>query len=86
MSNDELPKFVLVPQDQLSNEALEALLDEFILREGTDYGSIEFTLDAKRQRAMRQLKSGLVKIVYSLETESCTVLKSSELSDLEFEA
>jgi hypothetical protein len=36
-----------VPPDALSPEALRALVEEFVTRDGTDYGAVEPDLDAK---------------------------------------
>ncbi|HMN68369.1 MAG TPA: YheU family protein [Bdellovibrionales bacterium] len=63
-----------VPRENLSAEALEGVIDDFILREGTDYGSVEASLEKKRQDILRQLESGRAKIVFDPETESITLL------------
>lgn len=63
-----------IPFGQLSPEALEGVIDEFILREGTDYGSVEASLEMKRNDILRELQSGRAKIVYDAETESITLL------------
>ena len=44
MSEESAPSYVVVPLDKISDEALHGLINEFILREGTDYGAREFTL------------------------------------------
>jgi uncharacterized protein YheU (UPF0270 family) len=36
-----------IPADKLSAEVLHAVIEEFILREGTDYGSYEVSLENK---------------------------------------
>lgn len=67
-----------IPFQQLSKETLYAVLDEFILREGTDYGHQEAAnLEKKRQRLLNQLEKGSAELHYDTETESCTLLKSS---------
>jgi uncharacterized protein YheU (UPF0270 family) len=71
--------YVLIPPERLSHQAFESLLEEYILREGTDYGMVELSLKAKRDRALKQIESGFVKIVYSPENNSCTILKATEL-------
>jgi uncharacterized protein YheU (UPF0270 family) len=70
---------IIVPPERLSAQTVDALLDEFILRKGTDYGALELSLEAKRARAIKQLEAGHVKIVYSPESESCTLLRSTEI-------
>lgn len=82
MESENQPSHILIPRERLSPEAFDALLEEYILREGTDYGSVELTLEAKKARAIRQLESGFVKIVYSPEHESCTIIKTSKLGTI----
>lgn len=74
--------FICIPIDQLSDEAFQGLVEEFVLREGTDYGHSEDTLEEKKLRITRQLEAGHIKIVYSSLTSDCTLLKSSELPSL----
>ena len=60
---------ITVPIDQLSEPALLGVLDAFILREGTDYGHQDYTLDEKRQRVMAMLRKGDAEICYYPENE-----------------
>jgi len=63
-----------IPLESLSPEALQGVIDDFILREGTDYGIAEATLTKKRQDVLRQLEKGKAKIVFDAETESITLV------------
>lgn len=63
-----------IPFEKLTSEALEGVIDDFILREGTDYGNHEASLEKKREDILRQLKSGRAKIVFEPETESITLV------------
>jgi uncharacterized protein len=65
---------VEIPFQQLTNDALLGVIDDFILREGTDYGTQEASLEKKREDILRQLKNGKAKIVFEPETESITLL------------
>lgn len=67
-SDQPLP--VEVPAQALSDETLQSLIESFVLREGTDYGAHEVSLDKKIQQVRRQILSGDVKIVFDPETES----------------
>jgi uncharacterized protein len=44
---DEALEPVLVPHTELSAEALRGVVESFVLREGTDYGEREFSLEQK---------------------------------------
>jgi uncharacterized protein len=65
---------VEIPFQQLTNDALQGVIYDFILREGTDYGTQEASLEKKREDILRQLKNGKAKIVFEPETESITLL------------
>jgi len=73
---DELPtrEAVQIPLTRLSPGALERLIEEFILRDGTDYGATEQTLREKKAAIRRQLDHHEVIIVFDPETESPTLL------------
>ena len=72
-------RYVVVPSEALSPAALESLVEEFITREGTDYGPREYTLDEKKGSVMRQLRSAEIVIVFDVEGESATLLRAADL-------
>ncbi len=63
-----------IPYERLSPEILRAVIEEFILREGTDYGLLEYSLDDKVSQVEKQLKHGKAVIMFDEESESCTLL------------
>lgn len=63
-----------IPQQQLSSEALTGVIDAFILREGTDYGLQEYTLEEKRQRVLDSLASGDAEIHFYPENEHIDIV------------
>jgi len=65
---------MIIPYQQLSREALLGLIEEFITRDGTDYGEQEVTLELKVKQVERQLASGDVVIVFDLASESVSLL------------
>ena len=71
-------KAVKIPYDQLSQEALRGVIEEFVTRDGTDYGEIEVPLETRMLQVMNQLKSGKVLIVFDIESETCNILKSDD--------
>jgi uncharacterized protein YheU (UPF0270 family) len=76
MTNQEKEEFIEIPMELVSAEALDSLIEEFILREGTDYGHAETTLDAKKSKVINQLKSKRAKIVFSTLTENTSLVLS----------
>jgi uncharacterized protein YheU (UPF0270 family) len=60
-----------IPFTALSSDTLEAIIEEFITREGTDYGEREYSLAAKVEQVKQQLQRGEVIINYDAETQTC---------------
>lgn len=56
---------MIIPWQELQPETLDNLIREFILREGTDYGDSEISLENKTRQILEQLTSGGAVIVYS---------------------
>lgn len=71
-----------VPADKLSTEILEEVVEEFILREGTDYGAEEVSLLRKKEQVMKQLKSNEIKIVFDQNTETVTLMTVSQFNKI----
>ena len=59
---------------ELSPEALRAVIESFVLREGTDYGQREFSLEEKVAQVRRQLERGEVRIVFEPQTRSVNIV------------
>ena len=71
---------VEVPRDSLSREALRGVIEEFVTRPGTDYGTEEKTIEAKIADVERQLERGDVVIVFDLEAETTNIIPSCRTS------
>ncbi|MCK5542604.1 MAG: YheU family protein [Desulfobacterales bacterium] len=67
---------VKVPYDQLTPEALHGVIEEFVTRDGTDYGENEVSLEIKTSQVLNQLKLGKAVIVFDNQSETCTILRS----------
>ena len=63
-----------IPYTELSREALLGVMDAFILREGTDYGHEEITIDQKRSRVLSMLQSGEAEIVFYQESDHIDIV------------
>ena len=68
-----------IPYTALSDEALRNLVQEFVLREGTDYGEHEVSLDTKIAHVISQLKKGSVVIVYDDYLKSCSIVPEGQV-------
>ena len=67
---------VTVPHTELSAEALIGVIKSFVLREGTDYGEREFTLEQKVAHVRAQLEKGDAQILFDPESSSIDILKT----------
>ncbi len=56
---------MIIPWQDISPKTLENLIREFVLREGTDYGSVEVSLQSKIDQVKTQLEKGEAVIVFS---------------------
>ena len=74
MPHAENENMITVPLDQLSEIALLGVVDAFILREGTDYGHQDYTLDEKRRRVIAMLSKGDAEICYYPENEHIDIV------------
>jgi uncharacterized protein YheU (UPF0270 family) len=70
---------VRVPADALEPDTLRALVESFVLREGTDYGALEASLDDKVAQVLLQLRRGEAHITFDPATESVNVVVTSAL-------
>jgi uncharacterized protein YheU (UPF0270 family) len=79
ISGQGLPQWTVIPHRSLGAEALRGVIEDFVTREGTDYGASEYSLAQKHDAVMRQLEAGDVLIVFDLAAESVTLMTRAEL-------
>jgi uncharacterized protein len=65
---------VSVPHTELSSDALRGVLESFVLREGTDYGERDYSLEQKVAHVMGQLERGEARIVFDPNTETVDIV------------
>ena len=68
---------VMVPHRNLSEAALRGVVESFVLREGTEYGPRDYSLEEKIAAVMRQLERGEVAIVFDPETGTVSIVVAS---------
>ena len=66
---------MIIPWQDLAPETLDNLIESFVLREGTDYGEQERSLEQKVNDVKRQLKSGDVVLPARLQDGSLRTLR-----------
>lgn len=65
---------VVIPFAELSEEVLVAVIESFVLREGTDYGAYEYSLEQKVAHVRGQLTRGEAQIVFHAATEGVDIV------------
>lgn len=70
---------VAVPHTELSADALRGVIESFVLREGTEYGEREFTLEEKLAHVMHQLERGEAQIMFDPQSSSVDIVVTRKL-------
>ncbi|HDZ08538.1 YheU family protein [Pseudohongiella sp.] len=65
-----------IPWQRLSDEVLDAVIEEFVSREGTEYGAEDYTLAEKVAQVRLQLKRGEAVVDFDPDTETCHLIAS----------
>lgn len=68
----------VIPVNQLSAEALRGVIEEFISRNGTDYGETEASLETNFQQVKHKLESGSAVLVFDDEGETTNVFLADD--------
>ncbi len=63
-----------IPYQSLSAEALRAVIEEFVTREGTDYGHADHSLAVKCDAVRRQLQAGRAVIDWDPRTRTAHIV------------
>lgn len=62
-----------IPISSLSMASLRSIIEDFVLREGTDYGPGEHDLDSKCRAVLSQLQAGEAEIDFDPATETVDI-------------
>jgi uncharacterized protein len=71
---------VIIPFKNLSKEALHGVIEEFVTREGTDYGIVEIDLEQKIRSVLHQLEKEEAFIVYDETTMTTNIVLKDEIT------
>ena len=69
---------IKIPVDRLSPETFQDIIEEFITRDGTDYGKTEIPIETKIRQVKSQLESGLAVLLYDDATQSCNIFLADD--------
>jgi uncharacterized protein YheU (UPF0270 family) len=62
-----------IPHTVLRPDTLRAVIEEFVLREGTEYGDRDVSLADKVDAVRRQLERGEAVVLYDADSETTTI-------------
>lgn len=69
---------MIIPIDKIDFATLEAIAQEFITREGTDYGALELSLEDKVAALLAQVRGGQVLIVFDERSETVNLVNKDD--------
>lgn len=73
-SDDDAPAHVILQPGDLPAQLLDAVISEFVTREGTDYGHADVEHEEKLAAVRTQLSRGDAVVVFDPATESTTIV------------
>ena len=63
-----------VPYEQINPETLRNMIQEFVTRDGADWGDAGCSLEDKYEQVLRQLRSRRVKVVFDLTSQTANII------------
>jgi uncharacterized protein YheU (UPF0270 family) len=66
-------KPLVIPHEELNPDTLRAMLEDFVTRDGTEYGENETPIAERIDFVLRQLRAGKAFILYDAESASFTI-------------
>jgi hypothetical protein len=74
---------MIVPWQEIPPETLDNLIEEFVTRDGTDYGEHEIGTDTKVAQVREQLRRGQASVVFDDATETISIFTREQLDELD---
>ena len=72
---------MIIPYKSLAADTLKNLIEEFVTRDGTDYGNYELSMAEKVSAVESRLSSGEIVIMYIESTESVNIVERQLLAN-----
>ena len=70
---------MIIPWEQLNTETLTLMIEEYVTRDGTDYGDVEVGLETRVEQVRSKLKQGIAVILFSQSTGQCNIVARDRL-------
>jgi uncharacterized protein YheU (UPF0270 family) len=65
---------VEVPYLDINPETLRNMIEEFVSRDGADWGEAGGSMEDKIKKVLRQFESGKIKVVFDLTSQSANIV------------
>jgi uncharacterized protein YheU (UPF0270 family) len=70
---------MIIPLEQIDSVTLNRIIEAFVLREGTDYGDMSFSLAEKVEQVRQQLLTGEVVLTWSEQHNSINIVPRTQV-------
>ena len=78
MSQDKTTDYheegIEVPYDQIPPDTLQRMIQEFVTRDGADWGDTGCSLENKVERVLQQLRNKKIKVVFDLTSQTVNLV------------
>ena len=68
---------VEIPHDQINPATLHRMIQEFVTRDGADWGDAGCTLEEKVKQVLKQLHIKKIKVVFDLTSQTANLVEVS---------
>lgn len=69
---------MIIPHQDINADTLSSILREFVLREGTEYGAEDISVEEKIEQVIQQLQDGSAVLVYSELHETVNIIPADQ--------
>lgn len=73
-------KWVEVPYQQLEQDTLQRLIEEFVSRDGSNWGDVDGALERKVAQVMAQLRAKRARVVFDLTSQTTNIILAAGIT------
>jgi len=75
-TTDHHEEGIEVPYDQINQDTLQRMIQEFVTRDGMDWDDIGCSLEDKVEQVLQQLKNKKIKVVFDLTSQTVNLVST----------
>ena len=72
---------MIIPIQDINPDTLFSIIKEFVLREGTEYGAEDISIEEKVEQVRKQLDLGTAVLVYSELHETVNIIPKDQFEE-----